>query len=169
MLLRVMFQMITKVLEFRPAICKLLNKERYSLTLFEFQVPDLSYKGRRYKKPVLRFDALGCSVFRIATTSPIRIIETKSCREDFLRDDKWKKYVEYGTQFAFAAPRGIISPKELPLGIGLFEYSAGQLTKIKEWNVREIDAAHRAAVAARIHSRAVALLLQKAKKEFVVL
>ena len=45
--------------------------------------------------------------------------EIKISRNDFLRDDKWRAYLEYCSEFYFAAPPGIIEPSELPFEAGL--------------------------------------------------
>lgn len=65
----------------------------------------------------IRFDVLG--VKRL--TREIRIFEIKSCRSDFVSDNKWQKYLPYCTHFAFVAPRGVISVDELPPEIGMVE------------------------------------------------
>jgi len=65
----------------------------------------------------IRFDVIG--IRRAKRVS--RIIEVKSCRADFLSDQKWEKYLPYATHFYFAAPQGAIRPEELPAEIGLVE------------------------------------------------
>lgn len=45
--------------------------------------------------------------------------EIKISRNDFLRDDKWRTYLDYCSEFYFAAPPGIIDPSELPDEAGL--------------------------------------------------
>ena len=45
--------------------------------------------------------------------------EIKVSRGDFLRDEKWKVYLDYCTDFYFVAPPGVIDPKELPDEAGL--------------------------------------------------
>ncbi len=45
--------------------------------------------------------------------------EIKVSRSDFLRDDKWRGYLPFCTDFSFVAPPGIISPDELPEEVGL--------------------------------------------------
>lgn len=45
--------------------------------------------------------------------------EIKVARNDFLRDDKWRSYLDYCSEFYFAAPPGIIDPSELPDEAGL--------------------------------------------------
>lgn len=45
--------------------------------------------------------------------------EVKVSRADFLGDDKWHLYRQYCDEFYFVAPPGIITPEELPEGVGL--------------------------------------------------
>jgi hypothetical protein len=45
--------------------------------------------------------------------------EVKVSRADFLRDTKWRLYLPYCNQFFFAAPAGVIDPRELPPEAGL--------------------------------------------------
>lgn len=45
--------------------------------------------------------------------------EVKINRQDFLRDTKWKKYLDYCNEFYFVAPPGIIEPNELAPETGL--------------------------------------------------
>jgi hypothetical protein len=65
----------------------------------------------------IRFDVIGIRRARRAS----RIVEVKSCRADFLSDQKWGKYLPYATHFYFAAPQGAIKHEELPREIGLIE------------------------------------------------
>lgn len=45
--------------------------------------------------------------------------EVKSTRQDFLRDHKWREYLDYCTEFYFVVPWAIVDPKELPAEAGL--------------------------------------------------
>lgn len=45
--------------------------------------------------------------------------EIKITRNDFLKDEKWQKYLPFCTDFYFVTPPGIIDPKELPPEAGL--------------------------------------------------
>ena len=45
--------------------------------------------------------------------------EIKVSRSDFLRDEKWRGYLDYCSSFSFVCPPGIISPDELPPEVGL--------------------------------------------------
>lgn len=49
--------------------------------------------------------------------------EVKVNRSDFLRDQKWPGYLQYCHEFYFACPVGLISPEELPKGVGLIYYN----------------------------------------------
>lgn len=48
--------------------------------------------------------------------------EVKVARGDYLRDSKWAAYLEVTHKFAFACPRGLIQPDELPPEVGLVWY-----------------------------------------------
>lgn len=50
--------------------------------------------------------------------------EIKWSRSDFLRDDKWPRYLECCHQLYFAAPRKLIDPSELPAEVGLVEMAS---------------------------------------------
>jgi hypothetical protein len=52
----------------------------------------------------------------------VRIVEIKSCRQDFTADHKWLNYLPYATHFCFAAPVGVIQPAEVPKNFGLVEF-----------------------------------------------
>ena len=59
--------------------------------------------------------------------------EIKVSRSDFLRDDKWRKYLKYCDVFFFAAPPGIIKPDELPPEAGLIEATKnGAMMRVKK-------------------------------------
>jgi len=45
--------------------------------------------------------------------------EIKASRKDFLKDDKWQRYLEYCSDFYFVCPQKIIEPNELPTEVGL--------------------------------------------------
>ncbi|HDO36655.1 MAG TPA: DNA repair protein MmcB-related protein [Nitrospirae bacterium] len=45
--------------------------------------------------------------------------EIKVARSDFVRDNKWRRYLDYSSEFYFAASPGIIDPSELPDEAGL--------------------------------------------------
>lgn len=67
--------------------------------------------------------------------------EVKVNRQDFLRDEKWPKYVAYCHRFSFVSPRDIVKPEDLPDGIGLIWYSPERdtlHTKVKS-NYRVMD------------------------------
>lgn len=50
--------------------------------------------------------------------------EVKVSRSDFLRDDKWQRYLPYCNQFYFVCPAKLIQPEELPEGVGVIWVSA---------------------------------------------
>lgn len=45
--------------------------------------------------------------------------EIKVSRSDWLRDDKWRGYLDYCSDFYFVTPHKLIQPEELPDGVGL--------------------------------------------------
>lgn len=68
--------------------------------------------------------------------------EIKVSRSDFLRDGKWEEYLPVCTSFYFVTPEGLVSPDELPPGIGLLYCSErGVITLVKKAKRRETDQA----------------------------
>ncbi len=51
--------------------------------------------------------------------------EVKVDRADFMRDQKWPRYLDLCNLLYFVAPRGVIFPSELPAEVGLMEVSTG--------------------------------------------
>lgn len=51
--------------------------------------------------------------------------EVKVDRADFMRDQKWPRYLDLCNLLYFVAPRGVIFPSELPVEVGLMEVSTG--------------------------------------------
>jgi len=49
--------------------------------------------------------------------------EIKINRHDFLKDNKWRDYLDYCNEFYFVAPKDIISPLEIPAEAGLITVS----------------------------------------------
>ena len=52
-------------------------------------------------------------------TKPIIGYEVKINRQDFRRDKKWEKYLEYCNIFYFVTPWGLINIEEVPSEAGL--------------------------------------------------
>ena len=67
--------------------------------------------------------------------------EIKHSRNDFLRDNKWRAYLEYCTDFYFVAPQKILDKSELPDEAGLIVTSANRkrLFTIKKAPSRSVD------------------------------
>lgn len=63
----------------------------------------------------LRFDLIRVNAFQ----HKVRIFEFKSCRQDFISDKKWGKYLRYCHTFTFVCARNVIKKEDLPPGIGL--------------------------------------------------
>lgn len=51
----------------------------------------------------------------------VRGYEVKISHDDFAGDKKWHNYLPHVNHFFFAAPAGVISPRELPPEVGLVE------------------------------------------------
>lgn len=45
--------------------------------------------------------------------------EIKVSRSDFLRDNKWREYLKFCTDFYFVCPKNVILPEEVPQDVGL--------------------------------------------------
>ncbi len=59
----------------------------------------------------------------------VRGWEVKTSRRDFVADKKWRDYLPFVNEFSFCAPPGVIDPKEIQKGIGLYEPE-----KIEGWH-----------------------------------
>lgn len=68
--------------------------------------------------------------------------EIKVHRGDFLRDDKWLKYLDLCSSFYFVAPKDVISRDEVPEQVGLLEVSknAKRLLTKKKAPLRQVTA-----------------------------
>lgn len=55
----------------------------------------------------------------------VRGYEVKISHDDFAGDKKWQNYLPHVNHFFFAAPRGVIQPRELPPEVGLVEAERG--------------------------------------------
>jgi hypothetical protein len=55
--------------------------------------------------------------------------EIKVDRSDFLRDEKWDRYLPFCNYFSFVCPRNLIDQAELPMGVGLL-YVASTGTRL---------------------------------------
>ncbi|MES0334765.1 MAG: MmcB family DNA repair protein [Candidatus Magnetobacterium sp. LHC-1] len=66
--------------------------------------------------------------------------EVKVNRGDFLRDQKWQRYLEYCNEMYFACPNNLIKPEELPAEVGLvYVGESGSLRTIRKAAYRTID------------------------------
>lgn len=72
-------------------------------------------------------------IVHLETCQPGRIVatEVKSCRADFASDTKWVTYMGLVHAFYFAAPAGIIAPRELPAAVGLLEWDGLELRQVR--------------------------------------
>lgn len=68
------------------------------------------------------------------------VYEVKVSRSDFLGDNKWRNYLQFGSEFYFVCPRGLIAKDELPPEAGLIYASGpgGRLTTVKKAPARDV-------------------------------
>ncbi|HEY0797748.1 MAG TPA: MmcB family DNA repair protein [Candidatus Baltobacteraceae bacterium] len=108
---------------------RVVTTELTSLAIARMQ--DLGYRHVRTEcspaRTNMRFDVVGVTQY----TRQVRIYEIKSSRADFLRDDKWERYLPFCTHFAFVAPAGMIARWELNREIGLIEYGAPAFERMR--------------------------------------
>ncbi len=64
-------------------------------------------------------ESLRVDVLSISWDDRVTVFEIKTCRDDFEKDMKWKKYLDYCDKFMFMCPDGVIKPEELPPNVGL--------------------------------------------------
>lgn len=100
-----------------------LRSHGTDINLFEFGINNL------------RFDLIRINPWK----RYVRIFEIKMNRQDFLRDKKWPKYLKYCHTFTFISPENIVSPGDLPSGIGLMWISKWRWSEyennIWHWNL----------------------------------
>lgn len=65
--------------------------------------------------------------------------EVKVDRSDFTRDEKWRAYMHFCHQMAFACPAGLIQPDELPEEVGLYYYDNGKLVTKRKPVYRAVE------------------------------
>lgn len=65
--------------------------------------------------------------------------EIKVSRSDFLRDDKWPRYLDVVNCFYFVTPPGLLKPEEVPGNCGLLEPRGGRLKTRKAATRHEIE------------------------------
>lgn len=63
--------------------------------------------------------------------------EIKVSRQDFLNDNKWRKYLNYCNEFYFVCPKDIIMKGEVPDDVGLY-YIGKRLKTVKKAPYRDI-------------------------------
>lgn len=52
-------------------------------------------------------------------TKPIIAYEVKCSRSDYLRDTKWRTYLEFCNSFYFVCPHGVLEVRDMPPDVGL--------------------------------------------------
>lgn len=82
------------------------------------------------------------------TRHQVTIYEVKVARGDFLRDEKWHRYLPFCNSFSFVAPAGVLQKEEIPEGAGLLEVSANgsRLRTVRKAPRRQDDHEHQAQV-----------------------
>lgn len=65
--------------------------------------------------------------------------EIKISRSDFMRDDKWPKYLPMTNALYIVTPPKLLAPDEIPVDCGLLEPRGGKLTTKKVAPYREIE------------------------------
>jgi hypothetical protein len=112
-------------------LCKEYAQEVISPTevgIFEFGISAMWKDGKvvekydwgvRYEQ--IRFDALMVNFKK----KWVRGFEFKSSRQDFMRDKKWPKYLDWCSTLTFVCPEGVIKKGELPKGVGLVHVKPG--------------------------------------------
>lgn len=80
--------------------------------------------GRTWDAPRGHLGIIDALAIKRSWTNPcITGYEVKVSRGDFMRDEKWPKYVAMCHRFYFVCPKGIVEPEDLPAGIGLLWYN----------------------------------------------
>lgn len=118
---------------------KLALSRRYAIGGPNLFLTEVKTGPTWYAEPgeLLKIDAM--AIRRSWKTPKITAFEVKVSRSDFKADKKWPGYLEYCHAFYFACPDGLISPDELPEGIGLMWINKHGVANIKKKSaVREI-------------------------------
>lgn len=70
----------------------------------------------------------------------VTVYEAKTSRGDFLKDEKWQRYLAYCNKFYFACPAGVILPEECPpeAGLMLVSANAGRVYTKKKAPYRQV-------------------------------
>lgn len=84
------------------------------------------------------------------------VTEVKSCKQDFVTDKKWSKYLEYCNAFYFACPQDYTSDcRELYTGVGvLVPTSNGHLRAVRGAKDRVMDGLVKRSLVIRLAWRA---------------
>lgn len=80
--------------------------------------------GRTWDAPRGKLGIIDAVAIKRSWSNPcITGYEVKVSRNDFMRDEKWPKYVAMCHRFYFVCPKGVVTPEDLPDGIGLLWYN----------------------------------------------
>jgi len=95
----------------------------------DFFICEVKNGSSWYSDNLLKFDALA---MKKSWKNPlITIYEVKVSRQDFLRDQKYLKYMEYCHEFYFACPPDLIEKNEIPESAGLIYCREKNLRTVK--------------------------------------
>lgn len=100
---------------------------------------------KHYRRP----DVLAC----VKTLNPRwlapTVYEVKVTRPDFMADTrsgKWQAHLRYSSRMYFVTPANLVSPKEVPDGVGLLEHGLDDWTwrfrrraTTRQWHLTEAD------------------------------
>lgn len=93
--------------ELKTAVTQYLTKKRYAVV---------------YEAGVVRRGRRRVDVLAINMRGHVIVVETKSCRQDFVRDTKWQEYLDHCHKFYFAMDEGTYDAVQhlIPKGVGVF-------------------------------------------------
>lgn len=97
----------------------------YAAAFKFFRLPAGKHESITFKEVHLTPE-LRCDILHLEYYDKVRIVELKSCREDFTSDNKWQKYLDYCDYFYFMCPPDVIKREELPKNVGLIYASVSE-------------------------------------------
>ncbi len=102
----------------RKDIVEILYSEAFRFLKIVSRRENLIIFKEVHLSPSLRADILSLS-----WKDKVTVIELKTCREDFEKDEKWQKYMDFCDYFWFMCPEGVIKEQEIPENVGLIYVS----------------------------------------------
>jgi len=116
------------------------NTTRREMATQLYQVAFSFLKNKFYHKTIASFSEvklrkdLRVDVLCLTYDDDVVIVEIKSCRDDFLKDNKWQKYLNYCNYFYFICPENEILQSEIPNNVGLIYFDKAKDNK-KNYNI----------------------------------